>query len=550
MALALAIAAPAAAQSQTDREKMAAQQELAAAESAVVTAEAAGAATLAPTLHEEATSRLAIARRDWNSSNRTARHDATLRAIEAGHAARAAGAQATLVGANNEIRTLRTAISSSGGTPVAVTLYDPPANISRGATSMDRVIIAENAVTVARTAGGNSVASTDLQRAEDILGTARNLARRQNQSNTADHLAFVAEMLARRAEFMARHNGIAHLLPTLRDERSRLAATVQTQQPIVMFDTGRDARIAAERELDLVQRRYEAAVREGSLSRAEVDTLRRQVDQQSATLNTLLERERESETIRGREIQSLESALARERNAGQLTADALAQREQELRRQRDELDRLRREREESERIRVEAERVRASALADAQRLRVEAAQESAELRDQVAAERARATQTEAELARAREELARRDAANQQRIATMQAELAKLAETRTSERGFIVTLPGLFFATGQSALQTGARNALARIADQLRNNPDVRIAIEGHTDSVGSEELNQRLSERRATAVRDYLVSRGLPAERMTTTGLGQNAPVASNDTAAGRQQNRRVELIVTQQQQQ
>jgi outer membrane protein OmpA-like peptidoglycan-associated protein len=543
MALALAIATPAAAQSQTDREKMAAQQELAAAESAVATAQAAGAATLAPTLLEEATWRLDVARRDWNSSNRTARHDATLRAVEAGHAARAAEAQAILVGSNNEIRTLRTAISSSGGTPVAVTLYDPPANISRGANSMDRVIIAENALTVARTAGGASVAPTVLKHAEDILGTARTLARRQNQSTTADHLAFVAEMLARRAEFMARHNGIAHLLPTLRDERTRLAGTVQTQQPIVMFDTGRDARIAAERELDLVQRRYEAAVRDGNLSRAEVDALRRQIDQQSATLNNLLERERESETIRGREIQSLESALARERDAGRLNADALAQREQEIRRQRDELDRLRREREESERI-------RASAFADAQRLRVEAAQESAELRDQVAAERARAEQTAAELERARQELARRDAANQQRIATMQAELAKLAETRTSDRGFIVTLPGLFFATGQSSLQAGARNALARIADQLRNNPDVRIAIEGHTDSVGSEQLNQTLSERRANAVRDYLVSRGLPAERMTTIGLGQNAPVASNDTAAGRQQNRRVELIITQQQQQ
>ena len=551
VAVALAFAAPAGAQSQADREKMAAQQELTGAESALASAEAAGAATLAPALHEEARTRLEIARRDWNSSQKDARYDAMLRAIEAGHAARAAEAQATLVAANNEIRTLRTTITEAGGRPVAVNLYDPPASLSRGATSMDRVIIAETALSVARSAGGESVAPTVLRHAESILKTARMLAKNQDQSVTADHLAFVAEMLSRRAEFMARSNAVTPLLPGLRDERTRLAATVPPPQPapIVMFDhSNREARIAAERDLDLLQRRYEAALREGRLSREEVDALRRQVDEQSAALRTLQERERAAEASRANEIQALESSLERERSEGRLTAEALAQREEELRRQREELERLRREREESERVRLEAERVRAAALADAERARVEAAQQSAELRQQVETERARAEQTEAQLAQAREELARRDAANQQRIAAMQAEIAKLAETRTSDRGFIVTLPGLFFDTGKSALKAGARNALGKIADQLRANADVRITIEGHTDSVGSDALNQALSEKRAAAVRDYLVSRGLPADRMTMTGLGETAPVATNDTAAGRQQNRRVELIISHQQ--
>ena len=545
MALALAVAAPADAQSRTDREKTAAQQEVTAAESALASAEAAGAAKLAPALYDEARTRLEIARRDWNSSKRETRYDATLRAIEAGHAARAAEAQAALVAANNEIRTLRNEITGAGGTPVAVTLYDPPASLSRGATSTDRVIIAENALSVARGAGGESVAPTLLQHAETTLKTARNLASRDTQSPTADHLAFVAEMLARRAELMARTNAITPRLPGLREERTRLVTTYP--QPQVVFDdSNREARIAAERDLDVVQRRYEAALREGRLSREEVDALRRQVDEQSAALRTLQERERAAETSRANEIQALESSLERERSEGRLTAEALARREEELRRQRDELDRLRREREESERVRLEAERVRTAALAEAERVRVESAQQSAELRTQVEAERTRAEQTEAQLAQAREELARRDAANQQRIAAMQAELAKLAETRTSERGFIVTLPGLFFDSGKSALKAGARNALGKIADQLRANADLRIAIEGHTDSVGSDALNQALSDKRAAAVRDYLVSRGLPADRMTTSGLGETAPVATNDTAAGRQQNRRVELIITQ----
>lgn len=545
MILALAVVLPANAQSRTDREKSAAQQELTAAEAAFSAATASGAASLATTLYQDAQSRLEIARRDWNSTDRETRNDATLRAIEAAHASRAAEAQAALVAANNEIRTLRSAITSAGGTPVAVTLYDPPANISRGDTSMDRVIIAENALSVARSAGADSVEPTILAHAERVLGTARTLAKHQKQSDNADHLAYVAEMLARRAEFIARRNAIAHHLPNLRNERTRLGAVVTTQSPSA-FASDRAARVAAEQDLDLLQRRYEEALREGGRTTAEVEALRDQVDRQAAALRALQEREVNSESVRASEIQALESSLERERREGALTAEALAAREQELRNQREELDRLRREREESERVRLEAEKLRADAIADAERLRAEAEQQTSELRDQVTAERARTAQTEAELAKAREELARRDAANQQRIATMQQELAKLAETRQSERGFIVTLPGLFFDTGKSALKAGAKNALAKIADQLRANADVRVAIEGHTDSVGSDALNQALSEKRAAAVRDYLVSRGLPADRMTTSGLGETAPVASNDTAAGRQQNRRVEMVISQ----
>lgn len=568
LALTLALVMPqsASAQSQKDREKMAAQVELTASEAALASAEASKAATLAPVLFNEATSRLEAARRDWNSSDLKVRNLAVLRAIEAGHAARAAEAQASLVAANNEIRTLRTEITNAGGSPVAVTLYDPPSTISRGASSMDRVIVAENALSIARGAGGDSVAPTLLTHAEAILKTARMLAGHSNQNQNADHLAFVAEMLARRAELMARRNAIATMLPELRDTRNRLSAQTPVTVPVTVpvpaaqFNADREARIAAERNLDLVLRRYEEALSQGSRSSGEVQALRRQVDEQSEALRALRERERAGEASRANEIQALERSLARERSEGQLTADVLAQREEELRRQREELLRLQREREESERLRLEAERVRTAAIAEAERLReetqreaervrAETQQQTAELRDQVEAERARATQTEAQLAQARDELARRDAANRQRLEAMQQEIAKLAETRTSERGFVVTLPGLFFDSGKSVLKAGARNALTKIADQLRINENTRIAVEGHTDSVGSEELNQALSEKRAAAVRDHLVARGVPAERISTSGLGETAPVATNDTAAGRQQNRRVELIITTHQQ-
>jgi outer membrane protein OmpA-like peptidoglycan-associated protein len=313
----------------------------------------------------------------------------------------------------------------------------------------------------------------------------------------------------------------------------------------------RRARVEAEQELDDLMRAYEAALAQGSTSNDEVDRMRREIETQSQALRSMQERERASETSMSNQIASLEQALARERSEGALNADVASRREAELRHQREELDRLRAEREESDRRRVEAENARATAIAEAEQRRAAAEQaralaeqgrstaeaEAARLRENVA-------QTSAALDEARTELARRDAASRERIETMRRELAKLADTRSSERGFIVTLPGLFFDSGKSVLKPGARNTLSRIADQLRTVEAAEIAIEGHTDSVGGDAMNQGLSEKRAAAVRTYLVSRGVPASRIKTSGLGESAPVASNDTPAGRQQNRRVELVI------
>ncbi len=579
------------AQSATEREKAATQSQLTNAEAALASARAAGAQTLATALYEEASRRLQIARGNWSSSDRDARHNAALRAIEAGYAAAAAEAQAQLVSANAEVRALGTEIGRFGGTAAELALYDPPTNLSYGGTSMDRVIVAENALASARKAGGAAIAREDLDRAEAILKTARTVARRQKQSTTADHLAFVAEMLSRRAEYIARRDLIAPRLPELRTTRTRLAqqasdrraqeeqarrleaerqaaelrrqlenqaatqaeldrlrqqvATTEAQLS-AQVQQDREARLAAERSVDEVRQRYERALVEQGTNSAELESLRRQVEDQSLALRTIQERERQSEASLANQISTLETTLQRERTDGRITADVLAQRENELRTQRDELARLKSEREESERRRAEAETARAAAIADAERRRAEAETQAETLRQQIAAERARASETEAELTRAREELARRDAASQERIETMQKELAKLAETKTTERGFIVTLPGLFFDSGRSVLKAGARNTLSRIADQLRINDELTVMIEGHTDSVGSDELNQALSEKRAAAVRDYLAARGVAANRMTVKGLGETTPVATNDTPAGRQQNRRVELIIEQ----
>ncbi len=592
--LGLTAGVPAGAQSQTDREMAKAQSELTMAEAALASAEAAGAAVLAKPLYDEAVAQVRQARGKWNDPQRGMREDATLRAVEARHAARAAEAQAMLMSVNSEIRNLRTDIANFGGTTANVALYDPAANINRGVTSLERVIVAENALKAARAAGGDLYAAAELKAAEGTLKTARLLAKDRKQNESADHLAYIAEMEARRAEYMARRNAVFPQLAALRSDRTRLAQQAvdtrardeqnrrleverqaaelrrqletesvnrqaeqaeleRLRQQVAQselqlrsrFDEDRTARIAAEQNYDALMQRYQAALVEGSATSIEAEQLRRQVEDQSLALRDLRERERLSETSMSNQIDTLQRDLERERTDGRLTADVLAQREEELSRQRADFQRLQREREESDRRRVEAESARTAAIAEAERRRTDAEAQSQLLRQEVAEHAARSAQTEAELARARDELARRDTASRERIESMQNELSKLAQTRTSDRGFIVTLPGLFFDSGKSVLKPGARNTLSKIADQLRMNPDARIEIEGHTDSVGSESMNQTLSEKRAAAVRDYLAARGLPAVRITMAGLGEGTPVASNDTAAGRQQNRRVELVIS-----
>ena len=110
---------------------------------------------------------------------------------------------------------------------------------------------------------------------------------------------------------------------------------------------------------------------------------------------------------------------------------------------------------------------------------------------------------------------------------------------------IVNVSDVLFDTGSASLKPGAREKLARVVGVIASHPGLRIAVEGHADSVGTADFNQRLSEQRAQAVHDYLVRDGVPQGVVGTAGFGESQPVASNDSSAGRQQNRRVELVVT-----
>ncbi|HEY4012590.1 MAG TPA: OmpA family protein [Polyangiaceae bacterium] len=123
-------------------------------------------------------------------------------------------------------------------------------------------------------------------------------------------------------------------------------------------------------------------------------------------------------------------------------------------------------------------------------------------------------------------------------------IAKIASVKDDDRGMVITLQGeVLFATGKSDLKPGAMAKLDQIAEALRGK-EQRIVVNGYTDSVGTRDNNMELSQRRADAVRSYLVSKGIPQDLITAKGNGPDAPIATNDSIEGRAQNRRVELVV------
>jgi outer membrane protein OmpA-like peptidoglycan-associated protein len=156
---------------------------------------------------------------------------------------------------------------------------------------------------------------------------------------------------------------------------------------------------------------------------------------------------------------------------------------------------------------------------------------AAELRNEELTSRADALQGQADDAAARS-------------AELEATLADLQAEKT-ERGLVLTLGDVLFDTAQATLKAGADRTIDRLAAFMGEYPDRQVAIEGHTDSRGSDEYNRDLSKRRADAVRDALVDRGIQSQRIRSVGLGEAYPVAGNDSTGGMQQNRRVEIVIS-----
>jgi outer membrane protein OmpA-like peptidoglycan-associated protein len=272
--------------------------------------------------------------------------------------------------------------------------------------------------------------------------------------------------------------------------------------------------------------------------------------------------QRQEEQFQAREralaAQREAEALARARAEEGARQRAEGERAQAAQRETEALARARAE--EEARQRAESERAQAEAAtlaAERQRLDAEAAKAAADRakaeaerarldaeRERQAAEAARAAaETQAQAAREAVLAAERDKAELR--AQLREQLNVILETRETARGLIVNLSDVLFDFNKATLRPGAREKLAKVAGIILAHPGLRMEAEGHADAVGTDDYNQRLSERRAQSVSAFLVEEGIRPESINAMGFGESRPVATNGTAEGRQQNRRVELVVS-----
>ena len=244
-----------------------------------------------------------------------------------------------------------------------------------------------------------------------------------------------------------------------------------------------------------------------------------------------------------------EERLANERQA---SSDAQAKSQAQA-------DDATRQKEQAQSDTVKAQGAKAQAESDAAHARTEAADAQSE------SAKAKSDMADSQAASAKSLASAQADADQSRLAAQQAQLSaqqaetdkaamrtrlseqlnSILQTRDGARGLIVSMSDVLFETGKYSLKPGAREKLAKVAGILLAYPGLNIEVGGYTDNVGGDAMNQTLSEHRAVSVRDYLVQQGVPTNSVSAKGFGNTLPVASNDNSAGRQQNRRVELVVS-----
>jgi outer membrane protein OmpA-like peptidoglycan-associated protein len=367
---------------------------------------------------------------------------------------------------------------------------------------------ARNAVALARIAGAERYAGETFTKAAQLLASAELARERKRGSNAIMMPARQAAQTAEDARLIA--------LKNQGDEFDAMQRLASAQRETAALDRAR-AEEAARRQADVERQGADAARLTAERDRATADAARLSAERDRATADAArLSAERDAATADA-------ARLSAQRDTA--TADAAR-----LSAQRDTAT--------ADAARLSAERDKATADAAL----VSAANATA------AAERAR---RDADAARAAAESQAQDAQvkserekNELR-ARVREQLNVILETRESARGLVVNLSDVLFDTGKAALKPGAREKLSRLSGVLLSHPGLHVEVEGHADSVGATDFNQTLSESRAASVRDYLVRGGIAPNTVGTAGFGESQPVASNDTAAGKQQNRRVELIVS-----
>jgi len=318
--------------------------------------------------------------------------------------------------------------------------------------------------------------------------------------------------------------------------------------PLEFFEARNAVRIAqSEGAEQYAGDSYQHAVR--LMNTADADAINKHIDRKPL-IAVSREAVQTAEDARAIAVKKMDDVrLANER---QDSADAQARTQSQA-------DEAMRRKEQAESDNSRAQAAKAQAEADSARARNDAADAQAATAkaqsDMAASQATSATALSAAQADAEQS---RLAAQQANLSAQQAEADKAAmrtklseqlnsilQTRDSARGLIVSMSDVLFDTGKYSLKPGAREKLAKVAGILLAYPGLNIEVGGYTDNVGGDSMNQTLSENRAGSVRDYLVQQGVPTNSVSSRGFGNTLPVASNGSSAGRQQNRRVELLVS-----
>jgi len=288
------------------------------------------------------------------------------------------------------------------------------------------------------------------------------------------------------------------------------------------------APVLAKAEQSLQQ--AEAAYRQKHNNKAGIESLARDAAQNAEDARVMALKKQEADRL-AHEATDREAKAKAQAEAESLRAKQAEEDRAKAEAARAEAERLREEAQvaaqEAAKARAEAEQARAAAVAQQQALAAEA-------------DKARQSAQEADRLRQQAEQEKSDLR-----ARLLQQLNAVLETHDSARGLISNMGDVLFQTGKYELKPEARERLAKVSGILLAYPTLKISIEGHTDAVGTDDYNQRLSEQRAEAVRDYFVQQGVTENTVTARGFGKTQPIAANDTADGRQRNRRVELVLS-----
>jgi outer membrane protein OmpA-like peptidoglycan-associated protein len=290
--------------------------------------------------------------------------------------------------------------------------------------------------------------------------------------------------------------------------------TMAAREAVQMAEDSRAIAVKRQEEESLANERQAGAERESraenerAAAQSETDRVTREAEAARAAAGTEADRLKRENDARMAAAQTEGDRLRREYDARMAAAQS-----------------------EADRLKGENDAQRAAAGAEADRLKRE--------------NDAQRAATQADLDRAASDRAQALAEKTELRAELMRQFNVILETRDTARGLIVNMSDVLFDTAKYSLRPVAREKLAKVAGVISSHMGLRLEVEGHTDSVGGEDYNQQLSEQRSGAVRDYLTEQGMPAGSVTAKGFGKSQPVASNDTSAGRQQNRRVELVVS-----